>query len=337
MDNELILFDRLNVIRDTNAKYDLEHNAYISFSGGKDSTVLHHLIDMALPNNKIPRVFSNTGIEYLSIVNFVKKIAENDNRFVMIKPSVKVKATLEKDGYPFKSKRFGYIYALFVKYKEYIWEIMDQLKENENLKTDFDFLDSIEKGKVVVMYLIGKRFNKEKRIVEDAISDATCPKKLMYLFERGNTMNISDKCCLRMKEEPLTKYGKENGKSIYITGIRKSEGGRRQHAHCIQKVGNSVTFHPLAVVSEEWEQWFIDKYNIQLCELYYPPYNFERTGCKGCPFAIKLEETLKTMEKFFPAERKQAEFLWKPVYDEYRRIGYRLRKEDEQMNIFDFL
>ena len=38
MDNELTLFDRLNVIRDVVKKYG-EDQFYISFSGGKDSTV----------------------------------------------------------------------------------------------------------------------------------------------------------------------------------------------------------------------------------------------------------------------------------------------------------
>lgn len=27
---------------------------------------------------------------------------------------------------------------------------------------------------------------------------------------------------------------------------------------------------------------------------------------------------------YLPAERKQCEYIWKPVYTEYRRIGYRL-------------
>lgn len=54
-------------------------------------------------------------------------------------------------------------------------------------------------------------------------------------------------------------------------------------------------------------------------------YNFTRTGCKGCPFALKLQNELDTLEKFFPAERKQCEALWKPVYEEYRKLGYRLR------------
>lgn len=55
-ENEFLLQDRLNVIRDTINKYG-EENFYLSFSGGKDSTVVHHLLDMALPENKIPRVF----------------------------------------------------------------------------------------------------------------------------------------------------------------------------------------------------------------------------------------------------------------------------------------
>ena len=39
------------------------------------------------------------------------------------------------------------------------------------------------------------------------------------------------------------------------------------------------------------------------------------------------------MELYLPAERKQCEIIWKPIYDEYRRIGYRL-KQDEQLKLF---
>ena len=45
--------------------------AIIGISGGKDSTILHYLIDLALPNNKIPRVFLNTGIEYHDIYIYI--------------------------------------------------------------------------------------------------------------------------------------------------------------------------------------------------------------------------------------------------------------------------
>ena len=53
MDNEFLLQDRLQKIRQIINKYG-EENFYISFSGGADSTVLSALVDMALPDNKIP-------------------------------------------------------------------------------------------------------------------------------------------------------------------------------------------------------------------------------------------------------------------------------------------
>lgn len=66
-ENEFLLQDRIAKIKSINETYNLENNAYISLSGGKDSTILSHLVDMAIPKNKIPRLFLNTGIEYKDI------------------------------------------------------------------------------------------------------------------------------------------------------------------------------------------------------------------------------------------------------------------------------
>ena len=74
-DNEFLLQDRLQKIKQIINKYG-EENFYISFSGGKDSTVLSALVDMALPDNKIPRVYANTGIEYRLILEFVQRERE---------------------------------------------------------------------------------------------------------------------------------------------------------------------------------------------------------------------------------------------------------------------
>ena len=86
-----------------------------------------------------------------------------------------------------------------------------------------------------------------------------------------------------------------------------------------------ISFHPLSVVNKDWEDWFIKKYDVKICDIYNPPYNFDRTGCKGCPFNIHLQRELDILEEYFPAERKQCEIIWKPVYDEYRRLRYRLK------------
>lgn len=90
-------------------------------------------------------------------------------------------------------------------------------------------------------------------------------------------------------------------------------------------------------VSDEWEEMFIEKYNIELCELYYPPFNFKRTGCLFCSYSRNLQEQLDIMNEICPSVVKQAEIIWKSVYDEYRRIGYRLRKKSNQLTIFDFI
>ena len=98
-------------------------------------------------------------------------------------------------------------------------------------------------------------------------------------------------------------------------------------AKCFSFVGGKLSFfQPLVPLSEEWEEWFIKEYHIDICDLYKEPFNFRRTGCKGCPFNRYLQEELDTLEEFFPGERKQCELIWAPVYAEYRRLKYRLKK-----------
>lgn len=300
MDNELLLFDRIEIIKTANGKYDLENNAYLSFSGGKDSTILHHLIDMALPNNRIPRVFINTGIEYEDIRQFVFSLAEKDDRFVILKPSIPIKAMLEKHGYPFKSKQHSQMLAVY---------------QHSGI------------GRSVERYLGTIESNTKFR----------CPKSLMYQFSPDFKLNVSAQCCMRLKKMPVHQWERDNGRHIAITGMRREEGGERASIKgCIltDGKGNMRKFHPLLVVSDEWEEWFIERERerIELCRLYKPPFNFKRTGCKGCPFSIDLQEQLSLMELYLPNERKQCELIWKPVYEEYRKLGYRLDK-DEQIKL----
>ena len=291
MDNEFILQDRLQKIRQIINKYG-EENFYVSFSGGKDSTVLSALVDMAMPN-KIPRVYSDTGIEYIMVRDFVRDMQKTDDRIIILKPSIPIKPMLEKDGYPFKSKTHS---------------------------SALDRYQRLGRTKSVLQYL-GELPDKEPWS-----SFKSCPKILRYQFNEDFKLNISDKCCTNMKERPLYEWSKKSNRPYAIVGIMRSEGGRRIDAQCLSfRSGKLKAFQPLAPITKDWEDWFIKSYNIKICDIYYEPYNFERTGCKGCPFAIELQYELDVLEKYFPAERKQCEFIWKPVYDEYRRIGYRLK------------
>lgn len=71
---------------------------YVSFSGGKDSTVLLHIVRSMYP--EIEAVFSNTGLEFPEIVKFVKSF---DN-VTIIKPKTTFKKVIEEKGYPIISK-----------------------------------------------------------------------------------------------------------------------------------------------------------------------------------------------------------------------------------------
>lgn len=165
MDNELLLFDRLNVIKDTITKYG-EENFYLSFSGGKDSTIVHYLLDQALPNNQIPRVYIDTGIEYLAIRQFVLEMAKNDKRIVIIKPTKPIKQTLESVGYPFKSKQHSHNIALYQSHKQEFEEIRKVIDSDNSLLKNYDFIHALPYGiKTLVKYYYGVRERERERVV----------------------------------------------------------------------------------------------------------------------------------------------------------------------------
>lgn len=76
LEYEFILEDRIAKIQAINEQYDLEQFSYQAFSGGLDSCVTSRLLDVALPNNKIPRIFINTGVEHKLMRNFVERERE---------------------------------------------------------------------------------------------------------------------------------------------------------------------------------------------------------------------------------------------------------------------
>lgn len=71
---------------------------YVSFSGGKDSTVLLHLVRSLY--QEVDAVFVDTGLEYPEIREFVRTI---DN-VTWLRPKMKFNEVIEKYGYPLVSK-----------------------------------------------------------------------------------------------------------------------------------------------------------------------------------------------------------------------------------------
>ena len=69
----------------------------VSFSGGKDSTVLAHLVHGLYPD--VPLVFANTGLEYPEIQAFARKMGAT-----FVRPKMRFDEVISKYGYPLISK-----------------------------------------------------------------------------------------------------------------------------------------------------------------------------------------------------------------------------------------
>ena len=88
---------------------------YISYSGGKDSTVLKHLVDSLYDD--VPTVFVNTGLEYPEVQKAAIK-----NSDVVLTPKMNFKKVLQTYGYPIISKEISEVVAAA---KIFIQDILD--------------------------------------------------------------------------------------------------------------------------------------------------------------------------------------------------------------------
>lgn len=111
-------------IREYANEYGKE-NIYVAYSGGKDSTVLLHLVRSLFPETDA--VFSNTGVEFPEILDFVKQTPN----LTIVKPKMSFKSVTEKYGFPVVSKaQSQYIYE----YKNTKTERLRQIRLHGNPK-----------------------------------------------------------------------------------------------------------------------------------------------------------------------------------------------------------
>ena len=87
--------------------YDhFDGNVCVSFSGGKDSTVLAHIVRDLYP--EVPLVFADTGLEYPEVRQFARKMGAE-----IVRPKMRFDEVISKYGYPIISKEVaqGVMYA----------------------------------------------------------------------------------------------------------------------------------------------------------------------------------------------------------------------------------
>ena len=175
---------------------------YVSFSGGKDSTVLKHIIDNMTGIEDVPAVFVNTGLEYPEIQQFVRDIKAGkypcfNSNVEIIRPEMRFDEVVKKYGYPVISKEVSNAVSSARKsIKKGVFSLrLKQLGVEEHEYGGLYNSGEFDYERCVA----GSKFNKSK-----------------WRFLLDSDFELSDKCCDVMKKAPAKKYGKETGRKPII-------------------------------------------------------------------------------------------------------------------------
>lgn len=271
---------RINVWIDTFG----EEGVSISFSGGKDSTVLMDIIRNQMGYKDIPAVFVDVPTQFPELREFAKTW---DNVEVL-KSKISFMQVCEKYGFPLISKEIaGKMHDLQIAHRNGHECYVDRQFRGEY---------TTKNGKKNI-------YNVEK-----------------YAFLTEAPFQISHKCCSAMKKEPLNAYEKKTGRKP-ITAQMAEESKLRTQAWC--KFGCNAfeqkkpKSNPLMFWTEQDILTYIHTYNLPICSVYgevvedfeamgempgqmhfdefsndikYKTTGCKRTGCMLCGFGCHLEK-----------------------------------------------
>lgn len=299
MENELDTKILKAVHRIEDLYFQTKGNCYISFSGGKDSTVLLELIKMSidsyvLPKQGIKAVFIDTGVEMQATIDFVKWCKESGyyKNIEIIRPQTPYAIVLQKYGKPMKSKMKS--------------EFINRWQNGSRSESTMDYL------------VYGKNPNTGKQFSRTKLAD-----KDFHMLHPCFEIKASQKCCDYMKKKPAKYYEQKNNIDGKIVGIRAGEGGARQMALmkrmknggklCTYYNGKTLVKAPIIDWTDDDIEKFVKKYNVPLSKA-YTEYGMTRTGCYGCPYSLDLKSNLKILYDYEPNRYKSAMFFLKDVY-----------------------
>ena len=279
---------------------------YVSFSGGKDSTVLKHIVDSM--HLDVPAVFVNTGLEYPEIQQFVRSIKAGkydcfNSDIEIIRPEMRFDEVLKVYGYPIISKM-----------------VANKVEGAKPVNTRW-------------LQLKGKFVNP----ANGRLSQFNIPQ---WGFLLGAPFNISDRCCAVMKKVPAQKYAKESGRKPML-GLMANESKARHDAWL--KTGCNAfdlkrpQSQPLAFWTEQDVLHYIKKFNVPYASVYgdiVPASEDEqiegqitafdilgdyettqlkttgcnRTGCIFCMFGCHLEKEPNRFQRLKETQPRQYEY-----------------------------
>ena len=264
-----------------------EDGVYVSFSGGKDSTVLLDIVRKDYPN--IEAVFVNTGLEQPSVRNF----AIRQNNVTEIRPSINFREVICKYGYPVISKEVSQV----------VYEARIGLKKgNGSYQFRIDRINGT--GKYAPL--------------TDGTKSQFDVSTYKYLLQAP--FGISDKCCKVMKKAPARKYERKTGRKIILATMADESRLRRRrwlrYGCNAWEDKKQPSSNPMSFWTENDVLQYIHENNLPIAEAYgqvivkgtengqmciadmigdyrycqYVTTGCKRTGCIFCMFGIKQDK-----------------------------------------------
>lgn len=186
------------------------NGVYVSFSGGKDSTVLLDIV-RKMYGNDIEAVFVDTGLEYPEIRQFVKTF-EN---VTILRPKMRFDEVIKTYGYPLIGK----------KQADTISGAKKSLRQGVYTLRLMELGVSIEEAKEIGLKLPSDELlNRYTTTCNNSKFVMSKYKPLLFV-----DFDISHYCCNVMKKSPMGEYQKKTGK-VPITAQMTEESMLRETA-----------------------------------------------------------------------------------------------------------
>lgn len=248
------------LIREWVDEYGLD-GVYVSFSGGKDSTVLLDIARNLYP--EIPAVFIDTGLEYPEIREFVRSYDNVD----WLKPKMTFPQVIKKYGYPFISKEVS----------ECVKGARVYLKDGTKYKYFYDKLTATGR------YAHSKYNQKKWEFLLDAPFD------------------IANTCCRVMKKNPAHSYARKTGRKPITGQQASESVLRLQkwlQYGCNGFDMKEPVSNPMSFWNDQDVLRYTHKNKLKLASVYgeiheqngtFYTTGCKRTGCMFCGFGCHIE------------------------------------------------
>ena len=264
----------------------LNGNVYVSFSGGKDSTVLLDLARRIFPD--IPAVYTDTGLEYPEIKKFVKSISNVE----ILRPNMSFREVIKQYGYPLIGKEVS--------------QAIDEYRKNpEGCRKAYFDDDSDRNKKYKGMFSLSKYVY--LRDSDIPISDKCCKimkKQPFHDYEK------------RTGRKPIL------GTMACERHVRNTEWLKNG---CNSFDSKRQTSKPLSIWTEQDILEYLKRFNIEYCPIYgdieidkngkYFTTGAQRTGCVFCPLGAQREKEPNRFQKLKQTHPSLWEYCMKPWED----------------------